>query len=399
MHAVRLIGVALVMAALVDTAAAQRPRLVRRTDLDRLRGDSTGPITRVTPGGSDTILSRVDSLLLRPGQLLAVRISDADTAHRSTRAVQVLPFRVLAIDRAADLLLLRPVVQVDPLEYDGASREFTGTMHVGLEDSQDRAGSRSLSGPMAFLISGAGVRADPAGLTLDHTNLPFAPVRLATQASGESLLIHLRATFNPEGIDVSVPLAHPPITLEQVSGPVAGWGLGVAIVHVALPLEAGAEARVVRLSAGRATPEPAELTLTGGETRDVRIRSVGILADTLLAESPPFRSDRLVLTYVWPIRLVLTALAGALLGTGLVRRVSARRGRSEPWPRQLAGGLAAGSFAAAAFAVGVNLTGLKIATQYGDAVIVLVSALGAMFGWAGIGRVVPAIGKGLKETR
>jgi len=47
----------------------------------------------------------------------------------------------------------------------------------------------------------------------------------------------------------------------------------------------------------------------------------------------------------------------------------------------------------------VNLTGLKIATQYGDAVIVLVSALGAMFGWAGIGRVVPAIGKGLKETR
>jgi hypothetical protein len=53
---------------------------------------------------------------------------------------------------------------------------------------------------------------------------------------------------------------------------------------------------------------------------------------------------------------------------------------------------------AVAFAVGLNLTGLKIATQYGDAVIVLVAALGAMFGLVGIGRVVPAIGRGLGKS-
>jgi hypothetical protein len=50
---------------------------------------------------------------------------------------------------------------------------------------------------------------------------------------------------------------------------------------------------------------------------------------------------------------------------------------------------------AGAFAVGMNLTGLKIVTQYGEAVIVIISALGAMFGLPGLGRVVPALARAL----
>jgi len=395
----QLIASALLLAALAHPSTAQRPRLVRATELDRLRGDSARPITRVARGGSDTISSRVDSLTLEPGQLLAVRVPETASPPRgASPSLQVLPFRFLTTDRRSDLLFVRPVVQADRLEYDGASRAFTGALYVGLEDTLDRTGSRSLSGSVAFLISGAGVHADPSGLTIDHTNLPYVLVRLATQESGESLLVHVRATFNPEGIDIAVPLAHPAITLAAVSGRVTGWGLGVSVVHVALPLEAGSEARVVRLSAGHATPEPAELTLVGGETRDVRIRSVGIRSDTLVAESPPFRSDQLVLAYVWPIRLVLTAVLGALLGIGLSRVGPKQRRPTEPWGHHLAAGLASGTFVAVAFAVGLNLTGLKIATQYGDAVIVLVAALGAMFGLVGIGRVVPAIGRGLGKS-
>src|SRR5437870_11677 len=41
-------------------------------------------------------------------------------------------------------LYLRPSVEVEPLAYAGAAREFRGTLHLGLEDSLDPAASHRL---------------------------------------------------------------------------------------------------------------------------------------------------------------------------------------------------------------------------------------------------------------
>jgi hypothetical protein len=180
---------------------------------------------------------------------------------------------------------------------------------------------------------------------------------------------------------------------------VAGFGLAVAIVRVTLPPEAGPASRVVRLRAGHATPEPSELTLTGGETRDVRVRSVGIGTDTLVAESAPFQSDTFVLSYLWPLHFLLMSLAGGVFGSVLASLGARHRGEGISHGAYVAGGLSTGLFVAIAFAVGLNLTGLKVVTQDGEAVIVIVSALGAIFGLPGLGRMVPALGRVLAGAR
>jgi hypothetical protein len=401
----RLVALAvLACATLLPGAAAQQGRVIPRADLARLRGDSARPrqLTRVAPGRTDTIARRAQSVRLSPGQLLAVALDSAPPPIARTEAGggAVLPFRYLSTDRdAATIIYIRPVAEIEPLTYQGAAREFRGVLHLGLEDSLNPARSRALSAPIAFLLSADRARVTPASLSIQHTNLPFAPIQLAAETPGESIRVHIRPAFNPRGVDVLVTVERPAVTLEPVTSGVAGFGLAVAIVHVTLPLEAGSASHVVRLRAGRAIPEPSELALSGGETKDGRVRSVGVGADTLYAESAPFRSDRLVLPFLWPLHFLLTSLVGGVFGSVLAGLGARRRGQETRHGAYALGGLGTGLFVAVAFAVGLNLTGLKIVTQYGEAVIVIVSALGAIFGLPGLGRAVPALGRALAGAR
>lgn len=310
--------------------------------------------------------------------------------HGLLLAPVLLPPRMPFVDS------LRLVTAVAPLVYSGRVHEFRGVLHVGFEDSLDPSGSHRLQAPVALLLSAGGARLTPASVVVEHTNLPFVAVQVAVESPGESLWVHLRTAFNPRGVDVAIPIERPAITLQVVTNGVPGFGLAAAIVHVTLPIEAHTVPRVVRLHARHSTPEPSEVTLAGGETRDARVRSIGIGTDTIYAESAPFRPARIVLSYTWPIHFLVTSLVGGLCGIGLARASAKRRGGHASHPLHLLLGLASGLFVAAAFAVGLNLTGLKIATQYGEAVGVIVAALGAMFGIAGVGRAIPVIGRALR---
>ncbi len=221
-------------------------------------------------------------------------------------------------------------------------------------------------------------------------------MRLAAASPGESVRVHIRPGFNPRGVDVWVPVERPAIALEPVTPTVTGLGLAVAIVHVTLPPEAGTTPRVVRLTAKHAIPEPSELTLAGGETRDAKVRSVGIGTDTLYARSDPFHSDRVVIVYGWPVRFFAAALLGGLLGSVVAGYGARRRGKGTSPPAYGVGGLATGLLVAIAFAVGLNLTGLEMVTQYGEAVVFVVAALGALLGLPGIGKAVPVLGRALE---
>src|SRR2546428_1627895 len=250
---------ALALAGHLATGAAQQTRVIHKPVITRLLGDSTRPrvLTRISPARTDTLRGRIDSLRLRPGQVLAVTL---DTTTPAT-----LPFRYLSTDSAAAATLyLRPAVEIEPLGYAGAGREFRGALHVGREDSLDPAESHRLASPIRFLLNGDRVSVTPSALSLKHTNLPFERVQLAAVAPGESVRVHIRPGFNPRGVDVWVPVERPAIALEPVTPTVTGLGLAVAIVHVTLPPEAGTTPRVVRLTAKHAIPEPSELTLAGG---------------------------------------------------------------------------------------------------------------------------------------
>ena len=367
--------------------------MVRGTVLARLRGDATRPrvLTRIAGGRTDTLKGRLDSLRLRPGEVIAVQVDSTDG--------KTLPFRFLSTDSAASATLyLRPAIEIEPLVYTPSSASFLGALHVGLDDSLNPAEAHTLPSPIPFLLSGDGVAVMPNALSVKHTNLPFERVTLASPGAmvQESVRVHIRPAFNPSGVDIWVPIERPAIALEPVTPRVAGLGLAVALGHVTMPPDAGAAPTVVRLTATHAVPEPSELSLAGGETRDTKVRSVGIGTDTLYARSDRFHSEPVALVYEWPVRFLVASLLGGLLGSTAAGFGARRRGRAASHPAYSVGGLATGLLVAIAFAVGLNLTGLPLGTQYGESVVLVVAALGAIFGLPGIGRVVPAVGRALE---
>src|SRR2546428_6644595 len=139
---------ALALAGHLATGAAQQTRVIHKPVITRLLGDSTRPrvLTRISPGKTDTLRGRIDSLRLRPGQVIAVTL---DTTSPAT-----LPFRYLSTDSAAaTTLYLRPAVEIEPLAYAGAAREFRGAFHAGLEVSLDPPASPRPASPIRSLLN------------------------------------------------------------------------------------------------------------------------------------------------------------------------------------------------------------------------------------------------------
>ena len=100
--------------------------------------------------------------------------------------------------------------------------------------------------------------------------------------------------------------------------------------------------------------------------------------------------------YEWPVRFLAASLLGGLLGSAVAALAARRRGRVASRPAYGLGGLTTGLLVAVAFAVGLNLTGLEILTQYGEAVVFVVAALGAILGLPGVAKAVPTLGRALE---
>ena len=72
-----------------------------------------------------------------------------------------------------------------------------------------------------------------------------------------------------------------------------------------------------------------------------------------------------------------------------------RTGQGSP-PAYFASDVFTGIFVAVAFAIGLNLTGIEIANQGGEAVVFVVAVLGALLGLPRIAKAVPALGRALE---
>lgn len=117
------------LAALLLVAAGPLAgQVITHIDLERLRARAVRVPVIVQSGkaAADTLRRDVDSLRLRPGQVLVAELRD--TSHR------FLPLLLLAADpRGARPLALRPYVQATPLEFTGTA--FRGAVALGLMDT------------------------------------------------------------------------------------------------------------------------------------------------------------------------------------------------------------------------------------------------------------------------
>ncbi|HET7378957.1 MAG TPA: hypothetical protein VFJ24_02850 [Gaiellales bacterium] len=375
---------------LVSTARPLAGQVVSHTDLERMRAQAVRVpiIVQAGKAAADTLRPDIDSVRLRPNQVLVAELPD--TSHR------FLPFLFLAVDPgAARPLALRPYIEGAPLEFTGAA--FRGSVALGLVDTLHPDRAVTLPVPIWFHLSAEAGDVSPADVPIRHTSFPpsAATVTAATPDDSLRLLVQPALTLTPITMWLAVHRAL--LALEPATARIAGFGLGRTELHVSLPAAAGAVRRDVVLSARRGTPDPSIVSLVGGETGRSAIRSSGVGRDTVTATSGPLRSAPLELVYGWPILFLAAALLGGIIGSVMECEAIRRRGTPASRRAFVVSGVAAGIFAAVAMVIGLNVTGVDLPETSGEAVVFVVAALGTVLGLRGLRRALPGFGRLLEK--
>jgi hypothetical protein len=365
------------------TAAGQ---VVSRADLARLRAQAVRLPVIVQTGKqhADTLRPEVDSLRLRPGQMLVAQLQD--TSHR------YLPILFLVADpRASRPLALRPYVEAAALEFTGAL--FRGSVALGLVDTLQPDRAVTLPAPIWFHLSAEAGDVSPPDVPVRHTSLPPSAAIVTAAAPGDSLRLLVQPALTLSPIITWLAVHRTLLAVEPATARIPGFGLGHTELHISLLAHAGEARRDVVLSARHGAPDPSVVSLVGGETGRSVIHSSGVGRDTVTATSGPLRSAPVELVYGWPLLFLAAALLGGIVGSVMECEAIRRRGTPASRRAFVVSGLAAGLFAAVALAIGLNVTGVDLPETSGEAVVFVVAALGTVLGLRGLRRALPGFGK------
>jgi hypothetical protein len=375
---VKTIAVLLGVGLLVPWAAAgaQPVRTVRVPAAVRANANA-----RILRSNATARLPAGEVVTLRPGEFLAAR-SPVSAGHRASDSVPgrlVLPVRLLGVDAAGNVLDAQPTVTIEGggLVYSSAEHAFTGSIFVGLEEAAPAA-ARALGRQVLLLVTASDGTADPPQVSLDHTSLPYRRVRLKAAAPTHDLVVlHLRTTFDPQPVDVPVPVLRSVLSVSVTPHRINGYGLEGATVGIraepALPRAS------VMLTASRGSLEPAVVQLDSSGIATASVRSAGTGRDTVEAAGQSLRSASATLDYVFPWAFLIAAIGGGLVG-GLVRELLTVAG-ARPAVRfgRFVLGWAAftlvGVVVVMAWAVGIDLLGIRLAAVYGEGLVAVIAAL------------------------
>lgn len=367
-----------------DTMPQRPAREARQTDIAQFVGKAPKGV-KIQRAAGRTETASVGAVELGPGDILGATVGNRAVWRKdlapmggSDSGVLALPFRFIMASGTDTQVLIVTTIPTTLL-FSPDENAFGGTVNFVLRDSLHPTREGPLPSPVNFLAVVPVGTVSPENFPLQRINLPPTAVRVTTTTRDDSLPLHVSTTLNPQGVDVWLQVAHNLITVEPVHRKIWGYGLQQTAIHVTLPSEAGSAKRVVRLRASAGEPSPSTLTLAGGETGDVTIRSSGGGTDTIWADAGRFTSGPATIIYSSPIVFLVAALLGAVLGGALTGVRPARDYRRR---------VLAGLFVAVAFTIGLNLTGVEIPTHVGEAVIFVVAGLGALVGVAGIKAVL-----------
>jgi len=358
-------------------AAAQQPRLVRVPAALK-----ASPGARVLRSSGTTHLPAGDVVTLKPGEFLAARSPELPVGRRSGDTVPdrfVLPVRLLGVDAAGDVLDAQPTVTIEGggLVFTAAQSAFTGSIFVGLEEPA-AAPARALGRRVLLLVTASDGTADPPQVALDHTSLPYKRVRLtASSPTGDTVVLHIRTTFDPDPVNVPVPVLRSVLSLSVTPHRINGFGLEAATVGVrAEPILPRAS---VLLTAATGSIAPAVVQLDSSGIATAALRSAGTGLDTVEAKGQSLRSASATVDYVFPWAFLIAAIAGGLVG-GLTRELLLVAGAKEGvrFGRFVLGWgafILIGIVVVAAWAVGIDLLGIRLAAAYGEGLVAVIAAL------------------------
>ncbi|MEQ9398662.1 MAG: toll/interleukin-1 receptor domain-containing protein [Longimicrobiales bacterium] len=353
-----LVGALGLSAALPAPARGQVAEVVRSLGLGSYFADSleAGALRVV---GGDSLW--VDGAATLPaGTLVSVRVGSEPMVEPPSRSGET---RILLPDRTLDPgtgMFLIPIVVVEGagLRYDRSTGVFSGTVRVGVFDSLSFRSTAELSRPISFFVSGDADRISPSDPTVVRANLPYQEVTLSDASPGTTVVLNVRTSLHPDGVDIPVPVDRDSVAL--VASPARAQGLGLEAAEVLFGPAAGVEGLVVRMTVDVGNLRSPDAVVGEDGYARGHLRSPWIGPSTVTARSVAFVAVAQTVEFVFPWIFFLLALGGGMIGAMTVWAVERGRARASapvvavPF---LFSGLLLGTMAALVFLTGINLLG------------------------------------------
>jgi len=358
-----------------------------RVTREAIEAASTSQLKVLSRTGIRTVPSHVESVQMQRGEYAAAHLDEALTSTSVGDSVRwQFPIRIIGTNSEGESLSLRPVVEVGGggLRMISGSGEFGGQIHVGLEDERQPAQSRPLGRMIQMLVTGEAESIAPSAVAINHTNLPFLPVEIKARNPSDVITVRVRPEFDPEGINLPVPVVRPKLTVRASPRTIQGYGLETADLVIRVQGGPPNSSNVVTLVSEQSKPQPSIVAIdTETGTANAVVRSIGIGSATVVAEGDGLLSAAEQIEFAFPWAFMISATAGGIVG-GLVRFILLKARQVQKihyvallWHLVL--GVGAGFLFAVAYAVGVNLfENVHPDAKVGEALVFFIAGIGAV---------------------
>jgi hypothetical protein len=377
-------------------AQAQSRVAVPADQLTKLRTRSA-TLQRIGPAGVDTIRGDV-SVALSPGEILVATDEGRGTAPLAADSSAGAGWHwdvplSLIVPTDAGARTLRVTVQTGAgLVYSRTDGTFTGDVLIGLEDEESPFATVTLNTPVVVQTISLAGEVSPEIVRLAHTQVPLQRLRVTSRSPGDS--VPLRILYAQQApMDIHVPVRRTPLVVAPERVRINGFGLEKARFSVMLPSELETDSVQIGFSSVL-QPEARSAYAGRGSPAVTTIQSRGVGRDTLRVVGPHYViGTQAVIYYAPPWLFLLAAILGGIVGT-LVRDIPRKshppdrpmdRGRIA---RNIVAGVLAGLLVAVAYAIGVNLLPISVTGPPVEAVIFVVSGIGAFLGGASLRKVL-----------
>jgi hypothetical protein len=270
-----------------------------------------------------------------------------------------------------------------PLPWKSDAKSYTTAVKIGLESTGLKKPVK-LEPPITIHLTGVNVDVSPNTIQITRLGQDgFVQTFVSCGRHDASAKVTVHSDLGERSFDIPVGPHTSQLQVSASERRIFGYGLGTATMTIKRIAEDGRELSesdplTVNLSADHGKLDSSSVTIPSGHSRaEVKVRSVGLGAAKISAESDSFKGELSELQFGFPISYVLSALAGGMLGgIGRYFRVKSRGKNKKPAFRLVGEGCVVGFLIVAAVAAGVVIVHLPttvIGTELGALVIATVA--------------------------
>lgn len=327
-----------------------------------------------------------NTVTVKPNELLVQKFTRPPKVIQTSndKAEWELPYELKGVTSDGAPLNLRPLVRVDGggLRPAGRGAGFRTQLYLTIQDLDNPNEPKPLPEPISVLVTAAVDSVEPGMVKISHTN-GFSSVQLAAADPSDPVQVHVTPSFDATGgTDLDLKVLRGTLHLEIAPRTIEGFALQTGIVTVRGTGFPGIEGTKVTLNSPKGTLDPVVVSLGAGGEATAKLRSIGIGTTVITANALGFTTARSQpVSFEIPVVFIICAAAGGLVGALIGRARAKRKGatvRSALFDLFI--GVLTGSVVAAAFAIGIHLIPYEPVAQAGEAVVFVLSALGALFG-------------------